>query len=164
MTPVVRWLPVGHIAHGYRRVLLVESNGAIRHVVVLVPMPYEAVYQVRQRARETPPSDPSLWWGLAVIRRLLAEGVLLNPDNPDVADDGFIQLRPLWPEDADLLSIDDFEAAVRQGYYTLTPAGEGSPNGPRCSDGTCHAEDSRDPAGRCGDGVRGRPRCAAVRA
>ncbi|MCL6597374.1 MAG: hypothetical protein K6T81_01385 [Alicyclobacillus macrosporangiidus] len=121
MTAVVRWFPVGHIAHGYRRVFVTEQDGELRHVVVMVPMPYEAVYRVKQLAGDQPVADPSLWWGLSVLRRLAADGVLLNPDHPGVADDGYLQLRPPMPSEADLIPLDAFQEALKQGRYPLVP-------------------------------------------
>jgi hypothetical protein len=121
MTAVVRWLPAGHIAHGYRRLFVIEQDGILRHVVVMVPMPYEAVYRVKQMAGDEPMTDPSLWWGLAVLRQLVANGVLLDPDDPDVADDGYLQLRPPMPREIDLIPLDVFEMALRQRQYVLVP-------------------------------------------
>ncbi|MCL6637950.1 MAG: hypothetical protein K6T26_08375 [Alicyclobacillus sp.] len=120
MNAVVRWLPVGHIAHGYRRVFVLEQDGVIQHVVVLVPMPYEAVYRVKQMAGTLPVADPSLWWGLSVLRQLVREGVLLHPDNPDMADDGFLQLRPAMPAPEALIPLPELAAAVQAGVYPLS--------------------------------------------
>ncbi|MCL6593242.1 MAG: hypothetical protein K6T31_04635 [Alicyclobacillus sp.] len=119
MSAVVRWLPVGHIAHGYRRAFVVEDEGVLRHIVILVPMPYEAVYRVKQLAGDQPVADPSLWWGLSVLRQLWREGVLLQADRPDIPDDGFFQLRPSVPEAENLIPLQDLEAAVRDGAYPL---------------------------------------------
>ncbi|MCL6517211.1 hypothetical protein [Alicyclobacillus sp.] len=120
MSAVVRWLPVGHIAHGYRRAFIVEQDGVLRHMVVLVPMPYEAVYRVKQLAGDQPVADPSLWWGLSVLRQLVREGVLLHPENPDVADDGYLQVRPSIPAPEDLIPLSDLTVAARDGVYRLS--------------------------------------------
>ena len=119
MAARVTWLPVGHIAHGYRRVFIVDEDGAVRHVVVVTPMPYEAVYGVRQISGHTPAQDPSLWWGLSIVAGLVADGTLLSPENPDIADDGYIQVRPRAPIKEELLALSSVEAAIRAGEFVL---------------------------------------------
>ncbi len=119
MAARVKWLPLGHIAHGYRRVFVIDEDNSMRHVVVITPMPYEAVYSVLQLSGETPVQDPSLWWGLSAVSRLIAQGTLLNPANPDVADDGYLQLRPQMPGKEELLPLPVFAMAVRAGELVV---------------------------------------------
>ncbi len=119
MAARVKWLPRGHIAHGYRRVFVIDEGNSVRHVVVIAPMPYEAVYSVLQLSGESPVQDPSLWWGLSIVSRLIAEGTLLNPGNPDVADDGYFQVRPQMPGREELLSLSVFADAVRAGELVI---------------------------------------------
>ena len=88
------WLPLGHIAHGYRRVFTIYDDEFLQHVVVLSPMPYEAVYGISQFAGERGVKDPSLCWGLSTLFLLVKNGVLLNPANREIADDGYLQIKP----------------------------------------------------------------------
>lgn len=110
----VRWLPLGHIAHGYRRVFIVEDNDAVQKVIVLSPMPYESVYQVKQRAPGTEMRDPSLWWGMSLVHFALQ-----NPKTFETSDDGYVTIRPGHLEDVDLLPIEQFTEAVRTQEITV---------------------------------------------
>lgn len=120
MTARVEWLPVGHITHGYRRLFAIFENHTLRHVVNLVPMPYEQVYRVQLMSGEDKIKDPSLWWGLSVITGLVSDGTLLASKNPDKADDGYIQLRPQPPVETDLVPLPLYRTALREGAFVLS--------------------------------------------
>lgn len=119
MNARVKWLPVGHVAHGYRRVFTVYEGEMLRHVVNLAHMPYELVFQVREFVGKDKVDDPSLWWGLSIISSLVADGVLLGPENPETADDGYIQIRPQLPVPTDMVPVAAYQEAKLTGYYTL---------------------------------------------
>ncbi|WP_026962326.1 hypothetical protein [Alicyclobacillus herbarius] len=119
MTLSVQWLPKGHIAHGYRRVFTLDKDGHPQFVVVFVPMPYESVWQVQQMAAGEPMDDPSLWWGLSLVVRMLESGVL-DTNNPDLADDGFLQTRPTLLQRDELLPLPVFQAALAAREFTFT--------------------------------------------
>ncbi|MCL6453980.1 MAG: hypothetical protein K6T78_10265 [Alicyclobacillus sp.] len=114
------WLPVGHVAHGYRRVFAIFEDDALRHVVNFAHMPYEQVYRVREMAGGEVVEDPALWWGLSVIRGLVADGTLLGAANPETADDGYIQVRPSLPTPEDLIPLSDYRDAVSANALVLS--------------------------------------------
>lgn len=123
MTARVAWLPKGHITHGYRRVFTVCSNdGALQHVVVFVPMPYEAVFEVSQMADGVTIEDPSLWWGLSIVVRLIADGTLLTA-NEELADDGYLQMRPPLLSAEELLPAAGYQAIAKQGFLDVETGG-----------------------------------------
>lgn len=111
----IHWLPVGHVAHGYRRVFVIYQGNHLRHVVNIVNMPYEQVYLVREMAKGNTDDDPSLLWGLSIITSLMADGTLLNEANPDVADDGYIQLRAHPPTESELIPLPIYQSILRDG-------------------------------------------------
>lgn len=115
----VAWLPLGHIAHGYRRVFTVFEDETLRHVVNLTPMPYEQVYHVLELSGKDGVQDPSLWWGLSVIMSLVADGTLLAPENPDTADDGYIHVRPRLPDPSTLIPLDTYRSILDAGSLVL---------------------------------------------
>lgn len=115
MTARVAWLPVGHIAHGYRRVFAIFEDETLRHIVSLVPMPYEQVYHVLEMAGPNGVEDPSLWWGLSVIVSLVEDGTLLAEENPDTADDGYLQVRPRLPDRSTLIALDTYRSILASG-------------------------------------------------
>lgn len=119
MTARVTWLPVGHIAHGYRRVFAIFEGESLRHVVNLSPMPYEQVYGVMSLAGDAGVKDPSLWWGLSAINSLISDGTLLGPENPVSADDGFIHVRPRMPCETELLPLSTYQAILREGSWSV---------------------------------------------
>lgn len=121
----VEWLPVGHIAHGYRRVFTVFANDSLRHVVNLVPMPYEQVFHIREFGKPQEVSDPSLWWGLSIISQLVERGILLAPENPANADDGYVQVRPEPLAAQDLLPLTVLDSAISARAFVF-PYEEGA--------------------------------------
>lgn len=124
MSARVEWLPVGHVAHGYRRVFTVFEDDKLRHVVNLAHMPYELVFQVRELAGKDKVDDPSLWWGLSIIASLVANETLLAPENPETADDGYIQIRPQLPNVWEMISVEDYQEAKQVGYFALAMSGD----------------------------------------
>lgn len=115
----VEWLPVGHIPHGYRRVFIIHQEQTLRHVVNVIPMPYEQVYHIRELGKPDDVADPSLWWGLSVIFQRVSQGILLGLNNPDSADDGYIQLRPDVLTQNDMVPISVYQTAFLQGRLTF---------------------------------------------
>lgn len=118
MSRSVEWLPIGHITHGYRRVFTIRENGALRHVVQFVPMPYERVFQVKEMGGADVP-DASLWWGLSMIVELVSRGVLLGLKNPDYADDGYLQVRPEQLPVDQMISLSALNQAFSEGIFEL---------------------------------------------
>lgn len=116
----VRWLPAGHITHGYRRVFVIYGDQTLRHVVNLVPMPYEFVYRIRKMAHEDAVEDPSLWWGLSVIFSLVSNGTLLTAGNPSHADDGYIQLRPQALIEEELIPLEVYQKAMQKSVFVFS--------------------------------------------
>lgn len=125
----VTWLPVGHIPHGYRRVFAVFQGESLRHIVKLSPMPYELVYGVLTLAGDAGVEDPSLWWGLSVVDSLISEGILLGPENPETADDGFIHVRPRVPSKADLLPLPTYRTILQEGSWSVQNRKEDTQSG-----------------------------------
>lgn len=119
MMYAVRWLPVGRVAHGYRRVFVVEEQGKPTWVFSFVPMPYEIVYNLRERGKPHVVSDPSLWWGLALCRQLLLRRGGVERRVTDQYNDGFLQMRPDVPPDHYFLSADEFERVAKSGVYVI---------------------------------------------
>ena len=113
----VRWLPIGHVSHGYRRVFLLEDERPTQRILVFTPMPYELVYHVKTSLNDERVTDPSLFWGLSLIRQGLADKSLL------FGDDGFLSTRPNVLSDENRLSVDEFVRAAEQGFLTLLEAG-----------------------------------------
>ncbi|MDQ0191066.1 hypothetical protein JI721_14395 [Alicyclobacillus cycloheptanicus] len=111
---------MGHVPHGYRRVFAVYEDQTLRHVVNLAHMPYEWVFRVKELAGEAGVEDPSLWWGLSVITSLVSNGTLLGAENPDTADDGYIQIRPQAPTKDDLIPLSIYQAALREGAFVFS--------------------------------------------
>ncbi len=110
----VRWLPLGHIAHGYRRVFVVDGEDQKpQRVIVISPMPYEAVYEVGQLADEKV-DDPALWWGLSIVR-----SVLLQADAMEASDDGFLNIRASRVETTEFLSIEQFKQAMIKHEFVI---------------------------------------------
>lgn len=120
MTASIEWLPVGHVPHGYRRVFVIKQDQKLRHVVNLAHMPYEWVFRVKEMAGVDGAVDPSLWWGLSVIASLVEEGTLLGAANPDVADDGYLQIRPQEPTKDKMISLAAYQEALREGVHVFT--------------------------------------------
>ncbi|MCL6547273.1 MAG: hypothetical protein K6T30_00015 [Alicyclobacillus sp.] len=118
MIVTVEWLPLGHITHGYRRVFTVREADVLRHVVIVAPMPYEQVFQVKQLARGQSVEDPALWWGLSTVLTLMADGTLLNPGNQDLPDDGCLQVRPQPAVPERLLPLEEFRRALQAGRWS----------------------------------------------
>ncbi|MCL6442314.1 MAG: hypothetical protein K6T83_02415 [Alicyclobacillus sp.] len=111
---------MGHVTHGYRRVFVIYENQKLRHVVNLSHMPYESVFRVKELAGEVGIEDPSLWWGLSVIASLVSNGTLLGKENPDTADDGYIQIRPQTPTKDDLMPLSMYQAALQEGAFIFS--------------------------------------------
>ncbi|KPV42628.1 hypothetical protein [Alicyclobacillus ferrooxydans] len=120
----VEWLPVGHITHGYRRVLIVRSGSRIQNVVALAPMPYEVVFQVQQCAAPRRVTDPSLWWGLSTVVRLIENGALDPAQNRDLPDDGYLLHRPTFQGAQDLIPVDIFQEALDDGQLVWPIGGD----------------------------------------
>ncbi|SDW15665.1 hypothetical protein SAMN04489725_102209 [Alicyclobacillus hesperidum] len=119
MTARVEWLPLGHVTHGYRRVFVVYENGILRHVINFAHMPYESVFRVKQLATTERVDDPSLWWGLSVIAKLVSDGTLISSENPETADDGYLQIRPQVPSYDELLPLSVYRGAVEKNALCL---------------------------------------------
>ena len=118
------WLPLGHIAHGYRRVFAIhDADERLRHVVVLSPLPYEAVYGISQFAGERGVKDPSLWWGLSALVLLVKNGVLLNPANREIADDGYLQIKPQILTGEELLPLAAYDAVLEEEEFRFSYEG-----------------------------------------
>lgn len=116
----VDWLPVGHIPHGYRRVFIIHQGQTLRHVVSFLAMPYEQVYRIRELGKPNEVADPSLWWGLSIIFQLVSQRVLLGLNNPDTADDGYIQLRPDVLTQDDMVPISIYQTAYLEGRLIIS--------------------------------------------
>ncbi len=114
MTLRVTWLPVGHITHAYRRVFVIHQDDVLWRVVNVAPMSYEAAYHTQQIAGSDKVKDPSLWWGLSHVVRLLGDPRAFEKD-----DDGFMQARPQPMTVEELLSVDAYQDAVLNGQYVL---------------------------------------------
>ena len=111
----IRWLPLGHVAHGYRRVFIVENEGNLSAVIAFSLMPYEAVYQVKDLAPEQNVADPSLWWGLSLVVNMLSD-----PSAFETADDHYISMRP-GPVSAEvMIPVTKYEEANKQGYLRIS--------------------------------------------
>lgn len=110
----VKWLPVCHVPHGYRRVLVVYENDQVRNVVVLAHLGYEDVYNVQQKSQSPQKvKDPSLLWGLSLVKSLLGSPAL------EESEDGYYSIRPKAPEAEELISVEEYLKAVENGEYNL---------------------------------------------
>ncbi len=107
----IMWLPLGHIAHGYRRVFTVFDEDRLIRVVNFTPMPYETVFQLREMARPAEVSDPSLLWGLSILDKLIQSGEFWSLGANTAADDGYLQLRPPVLEASDVMPMDLYRRA-----------------------------------------------------
>jgi hypothetical protein len=114
MTIRVTWLPVGHITHGYRRVFVIHKDDVLWRVVNVTPMGYEAVFNTQQVAGSDKVKDPSLWWGLSHVVRLIGDPQAFEKD-----DDGFLQTRPQPMTEQELLPVEAYQNAVLNGLYML---------------------------------------------
>ncbi len=110
----IRWLPLGHVAHGYRRVFVIEQEKTPYAVIAFSLMPYESVYQVKDLAPEHGIQDPSLWWGLSLVRTILADSTAF-----EAADDHFMSVRPGPIQSQIMIPIEQYESALEQGMYTV---------------------------------------------
>ncbi len=110
----IRWLPLGHVAHGYRRVFVIEQEKKPYAVIAFSLMPYESVYQVKNLAAAHNIQDPSLWWGLSLAHKILAD-----PSAFEAADDHFMSVRPGPIQSELMIPIEKYEAAKDQGMYTI---------------------------------------------
>lgn len=115
MTVRVTWLPVGHIMHAYRRVFVVHKDETLWHVVNIMPMTYEAVFKTQQIAGADKVKDPSLWWGLSFLVKLLND----EQKSFEKDDDGYLQVRPEQLTQDDLLSVEAYQKAVQNGQLVL---------------------------------------------
>jgi hypothetical protein len=111
----VTWLPVGHIMHAYRRVFVVHKDETLWHVVNIMPMTYEAVFNTQQIAGADKVKDPSLLWGLSCLVKLLND----EEKSFEKDDDGYLQIRPGQLTQDDLLSIEEYQKAVSTGEFVL---------------------------------------------
>ena len=112
-TLVVRWLPVCHIPHGYRRVFLLSTNQQVQYVIVLSFMGYEDVYNIKQKVKTHEVLDPSLLWGLSVVKSLIGTETLSE------SEDGYISIRPKPVHEDELLPIEVFLKAAEDGEFLL---------------------------------------------
>jgi hypothetical protein len=110
----VKWLPICHVPHGYRRVFVVYENDQIKNVIALAHLGYEDVYNVQQKA-STPQNikDPALLWGLSLVKSLLGSAAL------EESEDGYFSVRPKVPEAEELISDDEYLKAVENGEYLI---------------------------------------------
>lgn len=115
----ITWLPLGHIAHGYRRVFTVFEDGKLIRVVNFTPMPYEAVFQLREMMRPDEVSDPSLLWGLSVIHGLIQTGEFWSLGSNVAADDGYLQMRPPILSALDVMPLFLYDQAAHLGAHEL---------------------------------------------
>lgn len=111
MTHLIRWLPLGHVTHGYRRVFIVNRDQLPQFVVVIAPMPYETVYHVQQSVKNVRVEDPSLLWGLSIVTELLKSGI------PEDSDDGYIQVKKPPFLTGDLIPTKTFFKSEELGYF-----------------------------------------------
>lgn len=118
----IMWLPVGHIAHGYRRVFTIFDEGRLVRVVNFTPMPYEAVFQLREMVRPDEVSDPSLLWGLSIIQNLIQSGELWSLGYNSAADDGYLQMRPSVLTVEDVMPMSEYHQAITRGVHELVDA------------------------------------------
>lgn len=110
---VVTWQPVCHVPHGYRRVFVVSNHQhLVQYIVVLSFMGYENVYNVQQMVQSCEIQDPSLLWGLSVVKSLVDTEAIES-------EDGYISVRPRPLEEAELLPIAAFLKAAEDGRLTI---------------------------------------------
>lgn len=109
----ISWLPLGHVTHGYRRVFLLQDENPSPRILVLTPMPYEAVYQVQQEVGGGKIIDPALLWGLSIIR----EGT--RNQSLSFGDDGFLSIRPQLLQYNEFLPIEEYTQAIVEGEWRL---------------------------------------------
>jgi hypothetical protein len=110
---VVRWLPVCHIPHGYRRVFLLSTNHQVQSVIVLSFMGYEDVYNIKQKVKTHDIQDPSLLWGLSVVNSLIGTEALSE------SEDGYLSIRPKPMHEEEPLPIDVFLKAAEDGEFYI---------------------------------------------
>jgi hypothetical protein len=100
-------------------VFTLYDGDLLRHVVVIAPMPYQTVYEIQQLAEGVPMEDPSLWWGLSMVVEMISNGTLLT-DNPNIPDDGYLQVRPKPMSKEELIPIDMYRTAVQEGSLLVS--------------------------------------------
>ncbi|HJV44722.1 MAG TPA: hypothetical protein VJ824_03250 [Bacillota bacterium] len=108
---VVKWLPNGHVPHGYRRVFTITDNQKLQYVIVLSFMGYEDVFNMKGKVPTHEIKDPSLLWGLSYIKTLIGTPILTE------SEDGYISTRPPILEAAALLPIEEFLEAEKIGEF-----------------------------------------------
>lgn len=109
----VSWLPLGHVSHGYRRVFLLQDENPSPRILVLTPLPYEAVYHVQQESGGGQIADPALLWGLSIIKHGMQSHSL------SFGDDGFLSMRPQLLQQYEFLPVEEYAQAVTKGEWVL---------------------------------------------
>ena len=83
----IRWLPNGHVPHGYRKVFVVSNSDKLQYVIVLSFMGYEDVFNVKAKVPIHEIQDPALLWGLSYVKSIIGTPLLLD------SEDGYISTR-----------------------------------------------------------------------
>ncbi|GIO35599.1 hypothetical protein J41TS12_04600 [Paenibacillus antibioticophila] len=75
-------------------------------------MGYEDVYNIKQMVQPHEIQDPSLLWGLSVVKSLIDTEAIES-------EDGYVSVRPRPIQEAGLLPIDAFLKAAKDGELAI---------------------------------------------
>jgi len=64
-----------------------------------------------------------MWWGLSALVLLVKNGVPLNPVNREIADDGYLQIKPQILTGEELLPLAAHDAALEEGEFRFSYEG-----------------------------------------
>lgn len=81
-------------------------------MIVLSFMGYEDVYNVKQQVKTHEIQDPSLLWGLSVVKSLIGTETLES-------EDGYVSIRPKPMQEDELLPSGEFLKAAEEGKFLL---------------------------------------------